>query len=257
MTAARSWPFLGAWVLCAQALALDFEGELAWAARVQLGTVVSGPVSGVPVVPGQSVEQGQLLVELDQRLYQARVAQARAELDRAQLRREEAGRELERARELYDRTVLSIHERTLAEIAAAEADAAYRNAQAALTEARLEQEYSRVTAPFAGLVVAVLVAPGEAVANRLQVQPLVVLAAGGRMKAVVQVDAKQAAALHPGQSAQVAVAGGWLDGQVLGVGLEPVTRDRDGPRYALEVGFEAPAGVLLRSGHPATVRVHD
>jgi multidrug efflux system membrane fusion protein len=248
---------LGAWLLSAQALGLDLEGELAWAGRVELGTPVSGPVTQVRVVPGQTVDEGQVLVELDQRLYQARVEQARAELDRAQQQREEAGRELERARELYDRTVLSIHERTLAEIGAAEADAAYRNAQATLTEARLERDYSRVTAPFAGLVVAVLVVPGEAVANRLHVRPLVVLAVQGRMKAVAEVDAKQAFALFPGQPAQVAVTGEWLEGQVQGVGLEPTRRDPGGPRYLLEVGFAVPPGELLRAGQPAMVRIDD
>lgn len=257
MTPSRSWPLLGACLLCAPAAALDLEGELAWDRRVELGTTVSGTITEVRVVPGQRVEQGQVLVELDQRLYRARVERAKAALDQAKQQREEARRELERAQELYDRTVLSVHERTLAEIAVAEADAAFRNAQASLTEARLEQEYSRVTAPFGGLVVAVQAAPGEAVANRLQVKPLVVLAASQRMKAVAQVDDKQAAALGPGSPVRLAVAGTWFDGQVLGVGLEPTGGDGGAPLYALEVGFVPPEEGLLRAGQPVTVRIDE
>jgi multidrug efflux system membrane fusion protein len=236
---------------------MDLEGELAWERRVELGTTVSGLITEVRVLPGQRVEQGEVLVELDQRLYRARAERARAALDEAKQQREEAERELERAQELYDRTVLSVHELTLAQIAAAEADAALRSAQAALTEAQLEQEYSRITAPFAGLVVAVGVSPGEAVTNRLQVQPLVILAADQRMKAVAQVDTKQAATLTPGRAIRVAVAGAWFDGQVLGVGLEPTERDADGPRYALEVGFVPAVEEPLRAGQPATVRIDD
>ena len=257
MTPSRSWLLLGAWLLSTPAGALDLEGELAWDRRVELGTTVSGPITEVRVVPGQRVEQGEVLVALDQRLYRARVERAQAALDQAKQQREEARRELERAEELYDRTVLSVHERTLAQIAAAEADAAFRTAQAALTEARLDQEYSRVIAPFTGLVVAVHASLGASVTNRLQVQPLVVLAGSQRMKAIAQLDDRQAATLSPGRSVRVAVAGTWFEGQVLSVGLEPTTRDGGGPRYALEVGFTPSPEELLRAGQPATVRIDE
>jgi membrane fusion protein, multidrug efflux system len=50
---------------------------------VPLAPRVAGQVTGVPVVENQAVKKGDLLLELDDRDYQARVAQAEAELDSA------------------------------------------------------------------------------------------------------------------------------------------------------------------------------
>ena len=97
------------------------QATLQWGQRAELGTLVSGVVAEVPVRAGQSVNKGALLVTLDDRGFRARVQGAQAAVTRTGVRFEEAKREQERAIELYDRTVLSEHERQLAEIALAEA----------------------------------------------------------------------------------------------------------------------------------------
>ena len=133
MTRPYLWPLLALFFV-APAPALELEAELGWERRLELSTPVSGPVASVRVAPGERVEAGDLLLELDQRLYQARLDQARAGLEQARQNREEGRRDLERAEELYDRTVLSDHDLTLARISAAEAEAAHEEASAALTE---------------------------------------------------------------------------------------------------------------------------
>src|SRR5512143_2932067 len=50
---------------------------------VELAPRVAGQVSAVPVAENQPVQKGQLLLQLDDRAYQARVSQAAAELDSA------------------------------------------------------------------------------------------------------------------------------------------------------------------------------
>lgn len=253
----RLLPLLGALLVSGPAPALDLPATLAWGQRVELGTPVSGLVTEVAAAPGQRVEQGQVLVRLDSRLFQARLAEAQAALEEAKQRNSEAELELERTIELYERTLLSDHDRTLAEIGAAAAEAARRKAAAALSAARLELEYSQVSAPFSGLVVAVAAAPGQAVANRLQIQPLVVLAGDAEMRALAQVSAEQAAALRPDIEIEVAVAGVWVSGRFSRLSLEPVAQTPEGPAYQVEVVFSAPPEATLRAGQQATVRIND
>lgn len=231
---------------------MELDGELAWGRRLELSVPLSGAVSEVWVEPGQRVAAGERLLALDRRLFVARLEQARAGLERAHQLQAEAQREWERAQELYDRTVLSDHELTLARIGAAAAVAARQQAGALVTEAELKLEYSRLEAPFEGLVVAVLVAPGQALSHRLQPQPLVVLADDRQLRAVVRVSAAQAAGLHPGREAQVEVNGQWLPGQLLRVGREPV----DGG-YPAEIGFQAPTGFMPLAGQSLRIRIHD
>ena len=100
-------------------LAKEIPALLDWQQRMELGTLLDGMVSKVNVGIGQQVNRGSLLIELDQREIQARLAWAESRVAAAKLQQDEARRELDRSLELYDRTLLSNHERILAEIEAA------------------------------------------------------------------------------------------------------------------------------------------
>lgn len=101
---------------------------------------VSGRISRMLVVPGQQVQAGALLVELDAREIQARFDQARALLEQAQ-------RENKRRQALLKDNTISP-----AEFDAAESQ--LRVAQAAVQEAETLLAYTKVVAPFTGLVTA-------------------------------------------------------------------------------------------------------
>ncbi len=169
--------------------AKDIQALLDWQQRVELGTLVDGMITKVNVMVGQRVSRGSLMVELDQREVQARLAWAESRVAVTKLQQDEARRELDRSLELYDRTLLSNHERIVAEIDAARADALARQADAELTEIRIEREYSRIKAPFDGVVISVAAQPGQVLVNRLQSIPLVTLVDMSQMKAVAPVDA--------------------------------------------------------------------
>ncbi len=249
--------FLLGFAYAVPALALDLEAHLQWEARVELGTLGSGLVEEVKVVPGQRVEQGELLLQLDPRRFRARLEEAQAVLEQAKQHRAEARRELERAIELYDRTVLADHDLKLAEIGAAEAAAAQMRAQAALTSAHLDMEYSELRAPFSGVVLEVRAAPGQALLNRLQVEPLVVLADDSRWRAIAMIGEERAAALELGRPVQVAAGGEWFDGAVHRIGLETAAGSGKESMYELQAVFTAPAGARLRAGQQATVRIDE
>lgn len=245
-------------LLCSPlATAQDLDARLAWSQRVELGTLVSGIIDKVAVRPGQQVSKGQLLLALDGRPFQVRIAKAKAAVSRTEVHLAEAQREDERAAELYDRTVLSDHERELARIGLAEADALARTARAQLQQARLDDEHSRIKAPFDAWVLQLDAVPGQVVVSRMQSTPLLVLAQAGRMLAEAEVAASLAAELSDKRTFTVAIAGEWYPAQLVSVGLEASRHDEREVYFPLQVSFEVPSGVMLRAGQRVALRIAD
>jgi multidrug efflux system membrane fusion protein len=238
--------------------AKDIPALLDWQQRIELGTLIDGMVSKVNVTVGERVTRGSLLLEFDQREIQARLAWAESWVAAAKLQKDEARRELDRSLELYDRTLLSNHERIVAEIDAARADASARQADAELAEIRMQREYSRIKAPFDGIVLQVMAQPGQVVVNRMESLPLITLADPSQMKAVAQIDAETAADLSLGDPVKVGIRGEWLEGEVIAVGLEPSDSDASGaPVYPLEVLLKPMENTQLRSGEQVMVRIDE
>lgn len=244
-------------LLSAPLAAQDLPGTTEWGGKLTLTTTVSGMVSKVHVIAGDKVMQGAALVELDPRNYQTRLIAAQALWEATRQLNDEARRELDRTLELYDRTLISDHERKLAEIEAAKADAALREAEAKLMEVRLQRDYSRINAPFNGRVLAVHVQPGEAVVNRLEAMPLVTLVDHKRMLARTQVDERALMRLKVGDKVQVGIRGGWLDGLIASLGYDPVSRSDKGATYWLEAEFYPDEVMELRSGEKLVIRLPD
>jgi multidrug efflux system membrane fusion protein len=237
--------------LCLAALsasAAEYPAVLAWTQRVVLSTPESGVVTSVPAVAGERVREGQVLVQLDKRPFESALRKAEAQAHKYQLNRAEAERELQRTRELYERTVISVHDLQVGEIAFANAEADYASARAQLETAQLQLEYATVQAPFAGLVLEVAVAPGETVVNTQQATPMVTFARDRPMTAHAPVPAEAAGTLSAGQSATVTVGGQAYPARVVKISAEP---DASG-RYELSVSFD-PGDAALRAGLPAQI----
>lgn len=228
----------------------ELTGVLAWGERMDMGSLVSGMVSEVPVRAGQRVSRGDLLLGLDRRGFRADLDGAIAEAAHAQARLEEAQREDERATELYDRTLLSEHERALAITVLREAEAVAARASANLEKARLAHERSQLTAPFDGVVIAVHAAPGQAVLSDHQVAALVELAGDTHMRVSSRADMATAREAIDAQL-MVEVAGRQLKAERVEVGFEPVDQAQGRPRYAFRAYFVRPADLELRAGESA------
>jgi len=150
-----------------------------WAAdKVELTTRVSGVVDQVLVKPGQRVKKGAVLLRLDKTVLQARLDEAAAELTRAQADEGDAKRELERAQELFNRTVSSTSELDAATLRYARAQAALSGANARRAIAQKNLSDAELKAPFDGVVSAIPGAPGTVVAADCQPRPLVILDPG-------------------------------------------------------------------------------
>jgi len=235
------------------ALAEEIPARLDWSERLELGTPASGNVTRVNAEPGQRVKRGDVLVQVDDRGIRAQLEEDQARVKRLELARGEAQLEYERQQEMYDRTLISQRDLSLAQIGFAMADAEYVAAQARLTRTRLDLEYSRVRAPFDGLVLARHVQTGQTINNQLQVTPLVTLVATEPMLARGTVAEDRLAGLREGQNVEVRVGDARYSGTLRSLGLEPVEVGADAPAYGITVHFSAPADQPLRAGQRASL----
>lgn len=231
------------------ALAQDIEAGLVWSKRVELSSPVSGVVDKVLVVSGSKVAKGDTLLQLDQRSFKTSVDKSEAEVKRTRAIRDEAKRELDRAQELYDRTLLSDHELQTAKNGHIEASARYQQAQAGLAQAKLEMEYSSIRAPFNAVVIKMLASEGLSISSELNSPVLAIIAEDGRMQARGVVSGSQLNSISLNQPARVEVNGKTYQGKVRAMSLEPAnTADQ----YHLDVEFET-GGQLLRAGQKAKI----
>jgi multidrug efflux system membrane fusion protein len=231
----------------------EISARLDWSERLELGTPASGNITRVNAEPGQRVKRGDVLVQVDDRGIRAQLEEDEARVKRLELARGEAQLEYERQQEMYDRTLISQRDLSLAEIGFAMADAEFVAARARLTRTRLDLEYSRVRAPFDGLVLARHAQAGQTINNQLQVTPLVTLVATDPMLARGQVSEDRLAGLREGQNVEVRVGDARYEGTLRSLGLEPVEAGADSPTYGITVHFSAPADQPLRAGQRASL----
>jgi len=130
----------------------EFTGQYAAIEHVELRARVSGYLQSTNFVEGQLVKRGDLLFAIDPRPFEAQLGQARAQLAEAQARVELANRQLARAGQLRERDFVaaSTYDERVQEqrISAASAE----GARAAIREAELNLEFTRIAAPIAGRI---------------------------------------------------------------------------------------------------------
>ena len=120
---------------------------------------------------GQQVKAGQVLYQIDPALYQADYDNAKATLARAQAALVSARLLAERYAELVKIEAVSKQQNDDAEAAYGRAEAEVAAARAALDTARINLEYTRITAPIGGQVSASVFTPGALVTAN-QADPL-------------------------------------------------------------------------------------
>lgn len=230
--------------------AQERDAVLQWQHMVPLSTPISGVVVKVNVKPGDRVEKGQALLQLDDRARQARVAALKADLKRAENNRDEASRELERTQDLFDRTLIAEHELQVAKIQNDDGKAQYEVAKSKLLKARMDLEYSTVRAPFNGWVVQRNVEVGQTVVSELQAEPLIVMVELGKMLARIQVSSADLAKINIGHKASVKVGDAVYTGTVYQTGLVPVAGTAD--KYLVDVAIDV-GNKIYRAGQAVKV----
>ncbi len=181
----------------------ELKAVVDWAQRVDLTIPVEGIVSKVWVNTGQKVKKGQVLVELDKRIARANLRQAKANVTGLQASYEEAKRELQRAQELYDRTVLSDHDLQVAKNNEVIAKSKLELARSEYVRAQVELEYTSLRAPFDSLILRRLVEVGKAIIKLQSYDTLITLASSEKYLATAPLTQSQSRLVNIGDTVRV------------------------------------------------------
>lgn len=180
---------------------------------------VDGQVAKVLYQDGQHVKAGQLLIQLDNRDYTAKLQQAEANVQKSEAQIAKARADVARYTALRERNFISQEKLNDVTTNATTLIAGKGGDKAAAEVARLQQSYTQIRAPFAGVIGARLVFPGSAVKTNdtvlamvNQIQPLYVTfnvaeAHLPRLRAAMQGKAMQVQARVPGEPKDAAQTG--------------------------------------------------
>ncbi|HWW99899.1 efflux RND transporter periplasmic adaptor subunit, partial [Collimonas sp.] len=130
----------------------DFSGRVEAIERVEIRPRVAGTIDAVHFQEGQLVKKGDLLFTIDPRPYQAELARAVATQAGAQAGLSLAKTELARTSRLIEEHAVAQRELDQRNNALLEADASLKAAEAAVLSARLNLQYTAITAPVSGRV---------------------------------------------------------------------------------------------------------
>lgn len=158
-------PQVGVVVAQQQAVALQSElpGRVEALRTAQVRARVNGVVLKRLFTEGAEVSAGQVLFQIDPAPYQAALDSAQANLAKAQANLSQAAAQAERNKPLYDGRAISQQEYLISVAAAKAGEADVAAAKAAITSAKLNLDYARVTAPIAGRIGRALVTEGALV----------------------------------------------------------------------------------------------
>ncbi len=192
---------------------IDATGTLQPLDTVEVGTQVSGIISGLGTDFNQVVKRGQVIATLDQAIFQSQVDQARAttirltaEVEQTQVQLEDAQLKLKRAEQLAAEQLLAQQDvdtaRSAARVAAASlvgAKAQLSQAEAALTQAKVNLSHTVIASPTDGIVLSRNVEVGQTVSAGLQAPTLFVIARDlKRLELQARVDESDVGVVAPG-----------------------------------------------------------
>ena len=165
-----------------------YSGRLEAVDRVEIRPLVSGTLTAVHFQDGALVKKGEVLFTIDPRPYAAEVARVQGQLAAAEARDAYAASDLARGQRLLADNAIAKRDFEEKQNAAREAVANLQAARAALEAARLNLEYTRITAPVNGRISRAQVTVGNVVAAGAVSAPLTTLVSTARMYAAFDVD---------------------------------------------------------------------
>ncbi|MEO1750526.1 efflux RND transporter periplasmic adaptor subunit [Thiofaba sp. EF100] len=218
---------------------------------------VTGIIKSRKFIEGSEVEAGQLLYQIDPSGYQAAYDGARASLSRAEAQLQSARLKAERQAELVKINAVSKEAHDDAQAALKQALADVASARAVLDKARIDLDYTRLTAPISGRIGRSMVTPGalvtanqaEALATVQQLDPIYVDLAQSSADLLRLKREFEAGRLLRGRESSVPVRLVLEDGSEYGpegrLAFSEVTVDQGTGSVTLRAVFPNPKGDLL------------
>jgi len=236
---------------------VEATGTVRAAQSAQLSSQVMGTITRVNVHEGEAVRRGQVLITIDEAQPRAAYQSATAGVQASQQSIAAADADyalaqstMQRYQMLYDKKSVSPHEydevKARLEAAKARRDAAHANsaqAEAAVSQANATVGFTRIRAPFDGLVTAKLVDSGAMAAPGV---PLLVVEDPSRFRLEANVDESQIGVVKLGTMVPVvldSLGAQTLDGKVVEIvpAADPASR-------TFTVKIDLPANPQIRTG---------
>ena len=204
-------------------------GALSAVKTVQVGTQVSGMLTGIYADFNDRVTKGQLLARIDPTLPEQAVRDAQAQLERAEAQLRQAQQEYNRNAPLANDKFISASEFGTVQVNLSVAQAGVKSAQVTLDRARQNLSYTNIYAPISGVVVERNVDVGQTVASSLSAPTLFLIAQDlSQMQILASVDESDISSIKEGQPAKFTVQsypGRTFTGSVQQVRLQSKTTD--------------------------------
>jgi len=232
---------------------------------VSVGTQVSGIVKKLYVDFNDEVKQGQILLELDPDLLNAKLQQSQASLNSAKAKLSLAQSKTERLRGLFKQGYLSRQELDEAETDLAANLAQYAQIQAQVQSDKVNLENTIIRSPVSGVVINREIDEGQTVAASFQTPTLIKIAQDlSKMQINANFSEADLGKLKEGQAATFRVdafAQRQFDGQIRQIRLNPTTQQNvvtydvvinvDNPDLALLPGMTAYVDIILEQRNDA------
>lgn len=212
---------------------IEIMGSLEAVEQAEIAAKISGSIVSLPVVLGSRVEKGDLLAEIDAGEISARMRQAKAQL-------EQARRNLERERKLLEKNAATPE-------AVKSLEDTLRIATAAYEETGTMLEYTRILAPFSGLVTNKLANVGDLATPG---KPLLQLENEERLQVIAHIPESMILKVARGDQLSIFVPP--ADLHVAGTVAE-VAPTADRLSRTAPIKIDIPADARLRSGQFARV----
>ncbi len=215
---------------------------------VNVGSQVSGTVDKLYVDFNDEVQSGQILLELDPRLFQAALAQSKAALANAEAQAALASANVRRAAELRRQDFISQQELETQQASARSAAAQVESARAAVQRDRANLDFSIIRAPVGGTIIARKIDIGQTVAAAFQTPELLVIAENlTKMQIEALVAEADIARVRQGQEVRFTVdafGAREFPGTVSEIRLNPTTQ-QNVVTFTVVVDAPNPDGALL------------
>ena len=166
----------------------EYSGRLEAIDQVDVRPQVSGKLIAVHFKDGSLVNKGDLLFTIDPRPFEAELNRAKAQLASAESQVTYSSANLGRNQRLIQSNAIAHQELDQAENEARSANANLQAAKAAVETARLNLEYTRITAPVSGRISRAEVTVGNVVSAGNGAQVLTSLVSVSRLYASFDVD---------------------------------------------------------------------
>jgi HlyD family secretion protein len=246
-------------------------GEISALVTVSVGTQISGTLARLHADFNSKVKQGQVLAELDARLFEAALARAdaglaaaQADVERARVALEDAQRNQQRLSSLYEKGLIASADNDAGLAARDGAAAGLQAARARVLQARADREtaltnvaLTKIRSPIDGVVISRTVEVGQTVAASLQSPTLFLIANDlSRVQVLAAVDEADVGKVRDGMTARFTVdafPGEVFQGKIREVRQAP-TNVQNVVTYAAVVEAANPER-KLRQGMTASITV--